>query len=76
MKEEVYKAMRKVKFNNTLNRFYNRLEKELKKYVSDDIIYSHTYWNENDMLTENIHSVKDSIIDSVIKNKYNKVYKI
>ena len=76
MKDEVYKAMRKVKFNDTLNRFYNEVGKELKKYVSDDVIYSHTYWNENDMLTENIHNVKDIIIDSVIRNKYKKVYKI
>ena len=76
MKDEVYKAMRKVKFNDILNRFYNELEKELKEYVSDDVIYSHTYWNENDMLTENIHNVKDIIIDSVIRNKYKKVYKI
>lgn len=61
-----------VKFNNVLSEFYNRL----KKYVSDDLRYSHPVWNEKDMLTENIHNVKDIIIDSVIKNKYKKVYKI
>jgi hypothetical protein len=74
--KQLYKTMRKVKFNNFMSRFNNLLEKELREYVSDDVIYSHTYWNENDMLTENIHNVKDIIIDSVIRNKYKKVFKI
>lgn len=64
------------KFNTTRTKFYNRLEKELREYVSDDVIYSHTYWNENDKLTQDINTVKDSIRDSVIRNKYKKVYKI
>ena len=77
MKDKVYKAMRKVRFNNTkfnnrLSGFYNRLKKE----VSDNVIYSHTYWNENDILDQNISIITDSIKDSVIRNKYKKVYKI
>lgn len=76
MKDKVYKAMRKVKFNNFINRFNNLLEEELKKYVSDDVIYSHTFWNENDKLTQEIYTVKNIIIDSIIRNKYEKVYKI
>ena len=72
MKNEVYKAMCNVKFNNLLSGFYNKLKKE----ISDDIIYSHTFWNENDMLIQNISIIKNSITDSVIRNKYKKIYKI
>jgi hypothetical protein len=61
-----------VKFNNLLSIFYNKLKKE----ISNDIIYSHTFWNENDMLTQNISTIKDNIVNSVIQNKYKKVYKI
>lgn len=77
MKDKLYKITCKAKFNNTkfnnrLSELYNRLKKE----VSDDVIYSHTFWMENDNLTQNISIVKDSIINSIIKNKYTKVYKI
>lgn len=58
------------KFNNRLSEFYNGLREE----VSDDVIYSDTFWMENDNLTQNISIVKDSIINSIIKNKYKKVY--
>lgn len=61
-----------VKFNNLLSGFYNKLKKE----ISDDIIYSHTFWNENNMLIQNISIIKNSIVNSVIQNNYNKVYKI
>lgn len=74
--DKVNKIRISSKFNTTRTKFYNRLEKELREYVSDDVIYSHTYWNENDKLTQDINTVKDSIIDSVIRNKYKTVYKI
>ena len=74
--KQLYKTMCKVKFGSHQGRFYNCLEKELREYVSDDVIYSHTYWNENDKLTQEIYTVKDNIRDSIIQNKYKKVYKI
>jgi len=55
--------MRDVKFNNLLSIFYNRLRKE----ISDHIIYSHIFWNENNTVTQNISIVKNSIGDSVIR---------
>lgn len=74
--KQLYKTMCKVKFGSHQCRFYNCLEEELREYVSDDVIYSHTYWNENDKLTQDIYTIKDTIKDTIIKNKYKKVYKI
>ena len=64
MKDRVYTVMR----INFISRFNTLLEKELREYVSDDVI--------NDKLTQEIYTVKDSIRDSIIENKYKKVYKI
>lgn len=69
--KQVYKAMSKVKFNNYKDTFNNRLEKELREHISDDIFYSP--WLQERV---EISIVKDSIRDSIIKNKYKKVYKI
>lgn len=69
MKDRVYTVMR----INLISRFNTLLEKELREYVSDDVIYSHTYWNKNDKLTQEIYTVKDSIRDRIIENKYKKV---
>lgn len=74
--KKLYKIMRKVKFSYNQDIFHNRLGKELRKDISDDIIYSHIFWNEKDKLSEEIHRVKESIINSVIQNKYKKVYRI
>lgn len=72
--KRVYNNMRKVKFNNYKNTFNNRLEKELREHISDDIFYSK--FIAISMRVENIVIVKDSIRDSIIRNKYKKVYKI
>lgn len=74
--KRVYNTMRKVRFHPSENRFHNSLEKELRELVSSDVLYSHTYWNENDKLNEEIYTVKDSVRNSVIRNKYKTVYKI
>lgn len=73
--KQVYKAMRKVKFNNYKDKFNNRLEKELREHISDDIFYSPWLPLHGKERVE-ISIVKDSIRDSIIKNKYKKVYKI
>ena len=72
--KQVYKIMRKVKFSSYKNRFDNRLEKELREHISDDIF--HSKFIAISMRVENIIIVKDSVRDSVIRNKYKKVYKI
>jgi len=54
------------KFNTTRTKFYNRLDKQLREYVSDDIVYSYSYWNGEDTC----HSVKNDIMGSVIKKGY------
>lgn len=75
--KRVYNNMRKVKFSYSQDRFNIRLEQELRGYVSDDVIHSLARnWNEMDKVYEEIHRVKESLIDSVITNKYNKVYRI
>lgn len=73
--KQVYKAMRKVKFNNYKDTFNNRLEKELREHISYDIFYSPLLPLHGKERVE-ISIVKDSIRDSVIRNKYKKVYKI
>lgn len=70
MKDKVCKITNKLKYNNSQDRLHNLLQKELRKYVSDDIIYSQPFWSENDAINENIDSVKDTIQNNIIRNKY------
>lgn len=62
---------------NILGNIYKNkkaLEKELKNNVSDDIIYSEVFWMKNDMLIQEIQTINNTLINSVIiQNKYNKI---
>lgn len=62
---------------NVLGNIYKNkkaLEKELKNNVSDDIIYSEVFWMKNDMLIQEIQTINNTLINSVIiQNKYNKI---
>ena len=67
---EIYGIMRKVELTIPLARFDCDLEKYIIGMISKRII------KNNKRVIENINIISNGIRDDVIKNKYNKDYKI
>lgn len=68
--DKFHKILLKVRYNMPVVYEVNKLDKYMLSVVSRDLL-------ENDKLViENINIICNDIQDSVIRNKYNKVYKI
>ena len=69
MKDKLYTVMRKVRYNMPVVHIVNKLEKGMLDIVSKNII-------EKMEIIEDINIISNNIKESVIQNKYNRVFKI
>ena len=70
MKDKLYTVMRKARYNMPVVHIVNKLEKNILNSGSKYII-------ENDkLIIEDMNIISNDIKESVIRNRYNKVYKI
>lgn len=65
MKDKLYSVMRKVRYNMPVVHMVNKLDKDILNSGSKYIIE-----------IEEINIISNDIKESVIRNRYNKVYKI
>ena len=65
MKDKLYSVMRKVRYNMPVVHMVNKLDKDILNSGSKYIIE-----------IEDINIISNDIKESVIRNRYNKVYKI
>lgn len=70
MKDKFHKIMWKARHNMPVVRMVNKLDKDILNIASKSII-------ENDkLIIEEINIIFNDMKESVIRNRYNKVYKI
>lgn len=67
---KLYKIMRKVRYNMPVVHIVNKLDKDILDIASKNII------ENNKLIIENMNIICNDIKESVIQNKYKKIYKI
>lgn len=70
MKDKLYNIMRKARYNMPVVHIVNKLEKDILDIVSKNIIQNDKF------IIEDINTITNNIKESIIYNKYQRVFKI